>query len=50
MLVIDPAAPYETPAIDGASRLIPRIQASEIHLWLTILADLAWIDADEVSA
>ena len=41
MLVIESAAPNETPAIDGASRLIPGIQASEIHLRLTILADLA---------
>jgi hypothetical protein len=41
MLVIDLAAPYETPAIDAAPRLIPGIQASEIHLRLTILADLA---------
>jgi hypothetical protein len=40
-LIIEPAAPYETPTIDGASRLIPGIQASEIHLRLTILADLA---------
>ena len=33
--------PYQTPAIDGAPRLIPGIQAGEIHLRLTILADLA---------
>jgi hypothetical protein len=33
--------PYETSAIDGAPRLIPGIQASEIYLRLTILADLA---------
>jgi hypothetical protein len=33
--------PYETPANDGAPRLILGIQASEIHLRLTILADLA---------
>ncbi len=41
MLVIESAASHETPAIDGAPRLIPGIQASEIHLRLTILADLA---------
>jgi hypothetical protein len=40
-LIIEPAAPYETSAIDGAPRLIPGIQAGEIHLRLTILADLA---------
>jgi hypothetical protein len=40
-LIIEPAAPYETSAIDGAPRLIPGIQASEIHLRLTILADPA---------
>jgi hypothetical protein len=39
--------PYETPAIDAASGLIPGIQAGEIHIRLTILADLAGIDADE---
>jgi hypothetical protein len=41
MLVIDLAAPYETPAIDDAPRLIPGIHAGEIHLRLTILTDLA---------
>ena len=40
-LVIELAAPNETSAIDDAPRLIPGIQASEIHLRLTILADLA---------
>ena len=40
-LIIEPAAPYETPYIDGASGLIPGIQTSEIHSRLTILADLA---------
>ena len=39
-LIIEPAAPYETPSIDGVSGLIPGIQLGEIHLWLTILADL----------
>ena len=39
MLVIE--HPYEIPTIDGASRLIPGVQASEIHLRLTILVDLA---------
>jgi hypothetical protein len=33
--------PYETPAINSAPRLILGIQANEIHLRLTILADLA---------
>jgi len=40
-LIIEPAAPYETPAIDDALRLIPGIHAGEIYVWLTILADLA---------
>jgi hypothetical protein len=39
-LIIEPAAPYETPSIDGVSGLIPGIQLGEIHSWLTILADL----------
>jgi hypothetical protein len=41
MLVIESAALNKAPAIDAAPRLIPGIQGGEIHLRLTILADLA---------
>jgi hypothetical protein len=40
-LIIEPAAPYETPSIDGVSGLISGIQTGKIHSRLTILTDLA---------